>query len=91
MSATLTRPRAACGRAYSNSADEASRTCIVRSAELNVPDAVREGLERTLAGSLHTQNVSSKRSKFCFSSSEDAVTWTIFRRLEQAGARVRRT
>ncbi len=74
-----------CGRGYSNAASAESRTCIVRSPELNVPAAVRDGLEGVLDASLNRRNLKAKRSKFCFSTSEDAVTWTVFRWLERVG------
>lgn len=77
--------RCSCGRGYSNAARAESRTCIVRSPELNVPAAVRDGLERVLNASLNTRNLEAKWSKFCFSTSEDAATWTVFRWLELAG------
>ena len=74
-----------CGRGYSNSSDPRKRTCIVKSPELNAPHEVRAGLEPILAHSLNQLNIPSKRAKFCFSTSEDAVTWTIFRWLESEG------
>jgi hypothetical protein len=74
-----------CGRGYSNAARAESRTCIARSPELNVPAAVRDGLEGVLDASLNTRNLKAKKAKFCFSTSEDAVTWTVFRWLERVG------
>jgi hypothetical protein len=74
-----------CGRHYSNTASAESRTCIVCSPELNVPTAVRDGVEGVLDASLNIRNLAAKRAKFCFSTSEDAVTWTVFRWLERAG------
>lgn len=74
-----------CGRGYSNAARPESRTCIVRLPELNVPAAVRDGLDGVLDASLNMRNLKAKRSKFCFSTSEDAVTWAVFRWLERVG------
>ena len=75
-----------CGRGYSNSANPKDRTTIVQRPELNIPEEVREGLEPVLAASLNVQNRAAKRQKFCFSTSEDAVTWTIFRCLSMIDA-----
>lgn len=78
--------RCECGRGYSNAAVASARTCITDAPSRNVPAAVSEGLEEVLAAALNVRNRRSKREKFCFSSSEDAVTWTIFRWLESANA-----
>jgi hypothetical protein len=64
----------------------ANRTCIVREPVLNVPQQVAAGLEDTLRRSVNVANQLSKRQKFCFSTSEDAVTWTIFSWLVEAEA-----
>lgn len=76
--------RCSCGRGYSNATRVESRTCIVCSPELNVPAAIRDGLEDVLDASPNTRNLEAKNAKFCFSTSEDAVTWTVFRWLELA-------
>ena len=75
-----------CGRGYSNAASEAGRTCITETPERNVPNEVSGGLNEVLGKALNVRNRTAKRDKFCFSSSEDAVTWTIFRWLEDSHA-----
>jgi hypothetical protein len=57
-----------------------------RHPERNVPNEVSGGLNEVLGNALNVRNQTAKRDKFCFSSSEDAVTWTIFRGLEDAHA-----
>jgi len=78
--------RCECGRGYSNASTPAARTCITDTPQRNVPTAVTEGLEDVLAAALNVRNRRSKREKFCFSSSEDAVTWTIFSWLDVTAA-----
>jgi hypothetical protein len=53
-------------------------TIIFRDHLDNVPAAVRSGAFRALSCSLNVRNRGSKREKFRFSTSEDAVTWTVF-------------
>ena len=77
--------RCACGVSYSNARNETRRVMIAASPELNVPSQVRSGLTETLGRSLNRRNRRSKQLKFCFESSEDSVTWTVFRGLEQQG------
>jgi hypothetical protein len=50
-----------------------------------VPAEVLEGLMQALDDSISTINRKNKREKFCFETSEDAVTWTLFRWLESGG------
>lgn len=71
--------RCQCGRGYSNAAIAANRTCITDRPVRNVPDQVAEGLNDVLGAALNVRNRPTKRDKFCFETSEDAVTWTIFR------------
>ena len=77
--------RCECGVAYSNSINERDRVLIVASPELNVPKSVRAGLVETLGQAVNRGNRKNKLIKFCFENSEDAVTWTVFRGLEQKG------
>jgi hypothetical protein len=78
--------RCQCGCGYSNAAVAARRTCITDKPERNVPGEVAAGLSEVLASALNVRNRRAKRDKFCFATSEDAVTWTIFRWLADAGA-----
>jgi hypothetical protein len=50
----------------------------------NVPEEVHEGLDETLADAINETARGSKRSRFAFETSEDAVTWTVIRGLQQA-------
>jgi hypothetical protein len=70
-----------CGVGFSNSASPRNRRRIVRSPELNVPAAVRDGLVDVLAEAANIRNRPSKLWKFCSEKSEDAVTWTVVRTL----------
>jgi hypothetical protein len=72
-----------CGVVYSNAIREADRVMIVDRPELNVPKEVRAGLASTLDASANKFNLDNKRAKFCYETSEDAVTWTVFRGLQQ--------
>lgn len=65
-----------CGVAFSNG--RSNPTVIYRNPLHNVPAPVRAGALRALRCSLNLTNRASKRSKFGFSTSEDAVTWTVF-------------
>jgi hypothetical protein len=77
--------RCTCGVSYSNALDEQDRVMIMPSPELNVPREVRSGLSETLNNAVNRRSVESKKLKFCFETSEDAVTWTVFRGLERLG------
>jgi hypothetical protein len=77
--------RCSCGVSYSNARNEAKRVMIAASPELNVPAQVRPGLAEALAHSLNRRNRRNKQMKFCFETSEDAISWTVFRGLEQQG------
>jgi hypothetical protein len=50
-----------------------------------IPIEVNDGLDTTLAEALNMRNRPSKRNAFCSASSEDAVTWTVFRGLDVIG------
>ena len=71
-----------CGVSYSNALLEASRVLIHQRPELNVPAQVLVGLRDVLDGAINETNRRSKSEKFCFETSEDAVTWTVCRYLE---------
>ena len=77
--------RCSCGVSYTNAKKEADRVMITAGPELNVPSQVRSGLVEALGQSLNRRNRRNKQMKFCFESSEDAITWTVFRALEQQG------
>jgi hypothetical protein len=62
------------------------RTAFAPTAERNVPERFRAQLNETLAAAANVGNRTTKISKFTYSTSEDAVTWTIFRWLEDEGA-----
>lgn len=47
-----------------------------------VPRQVRTHLNATLASALNERNRQNKANKFCFFTSEDALTWTLFRGLQ---------
>ncbi len=70
-----------CGVGYSNSVNQPVE--ILRDAEANVPDEVREGVLAVLSQSVNRTNRANKRRKFGFRTSEDAVTWTVFRHLQR--------
>jgi len=72
-----------CGFRYSNNRDPMARTAFAPTAERNVPERFRTELGATLRAAANVGNRRSKLSKFAYSTSEDAVTWTIFRWLEE--------
>jgi hypothetical protein len=74
-----------CNLAYSNARDP-ERVVLIHGDPLeNVPAQVRSGLAEALASSLNIRNRPNKRVKFGFETSEDAVTWTVFRYLHESG------
>ena len=77
--------RCECGVSYSNARKEDKRVLITASPELNVHKQVRAGLVEVLGQALNRRNRRRKLMKFCFETSDDAVTWTVFRGLEQRG------
>jgi len=77
--------RCECGVSYSNARNEDDRVMITASPELNVPKQVRAGLVEALGQALNRGNRRKKLIKFCFETSEDAVTWTVFRGLGLQG------
>jgi len=72
-----------CGIGFSNAIS--SPTVIYRYPEQNVPEQVREGVLESLKQSLNEQHRADKISKFGFSTSEDALTWTVFSHLRRTG------
>ena len=74
-----------CGFGFSNATDPRQRRVIVRSPELNVPVSVRKGLKDALGKAVNTRNRRTKWWKCCSSRSEDAMTWTVARTLQQTG------
>ena len=77
--------RCECGVAYSNARNEDERVLITASPELNVPREVRAGLVEALGQAANRGNRRNKLMKFCFETSEDAVSWTVFCGLAQQG------
>ena len=77
-------PNTACGVSYSNGSIESQRTKIYARKELNIPLQVRGGLDEALRHSLNIKNRGNKAAKFAFDTSEDAVTWTVFRYLQES-------
>jgi hypothetical protein len=74
-----------CGIGYSNATNPEARVRIVRDIDQAVPGEVHDGLQAALAEALNVRNRPSKRNAFCSASSEDAVTWTVFRGLDLIG------
>jgi hypothetical protein len=72
-----------CGMGYSNARDEKDRRQIAATPELNVPEPVRAGLDDVLGRAANVNNRRCKAWRFCSERSEDAVTWTVLRWLEQ--------
>lgn len=70
-----------CGIGFSNGS---TPTLIWREPERNVPPEVHEGLHATLANALNARKRPEKLVEFGFSTSEDAVTWTVFTALRKA-------
>ena len=71
------------GIGWSNGRSNPTR--IYRDPLDNVPAEVRAGAAAALAAALNERNRPSKLAKFAFETSEDAVTWTVFRALQDAG------
>lgn len=72
-----------CGIGFSNGSNRP--TLIYLRPEHNVPEQVRDGILDTLEQSLNEQHRVDKISKFGFSTSEDALTWTVFEHLRRSG------
>lgn len=72
-----------CEVAFSNS--QTKPTVIYRNPEMNVPAEARDGIRETLALALNARHRRDKLIKFGFSTSEDALTWTVFTYLARSG------
>jgi hypothetical protein len=75
-------PNPACGVAYSNGKQEAKRTKIYPRWQLNIPKPAHPGLSQTLHHTLNLCSRNSKASRLARETSEDAVTWTVIRFLQ---------
>lgn len=71
-----------CGIGLSNSKTAGSETRIYLQASHNVPEVIREGFIEALESGANELNRSNKKQKAAFSTSEDALTWTVFRWLQ---------
>jgi hypothetical protein len=72
-----------CGWGFSNASRPSQRRLIAREPSMNVPPEARDGLDRVLSESANIRNRVPKRWRFCSENSEDAVTWTVIRGLQQ--------
>jgi len=70
-----------CGIGFSNAVQNPVK--IFHSSEAAVPSEVRNGLRAALASSINHTNRRNKEKKFVFETSEDAITWTVFRGLQR--------
>ncbi len=75
----------ACGIGASNTENSKTVTFIYRDPLANIPLECREGASEALSQALNVQNRKSKRRRFGFSTSEDAVTWVVFSHLLHSG------
>lgn len=62
-----------------------SPTVLYNDPRHNVPKEVREGLLEALALAVNERNRANKAIKFGYSTSEDALTWTVFKHLHESG------
>lgn len=74
-----------CGIGASNAADPAQVTYIHHYPLQNIPEKIRPGAGRVLDRALNERNRKSKRQRFGFSTSEDAVSWVVFAQLFRSG------
>jgi hypothetical protein len=72
-----------CGIGFSNAQHDP--TVIHRDPTMNVPIEFRAGLMEALDQALNVYNRPQKKTKFGFSTSEDAVTWTVFSAIQRSG------
>lgn len=70
-----------CGVGYTNAKSAEQRTKIFSDYKLNFPEQVRTGLDQVIQRSLNKVNQKNKVNKLAFETSEDALTWTVFRYL----------
>jgi hypothetical protein len=74
-----------CGIAASNAAHSQNVTFIYRDPLENIPITSREGAFDALSQSLNVRSRQTKRSRFGFTTSEDALTWVVFTYLLRSG------
>ncbi len=72
-----------CGVAYSNAKSADARTLIYKDWRRNIPKEVHAGLLDCIRTSLNERSRCQKANRLAFESSEDAVSWTVFRFLQQ--------
>jgi hypothetical protein len=75
----------ACRIGASNSATPDTVTYICEDPLKNIPAEVADGALETLNQALNFQSRESKRRRFGFSTSEDAITWVVFTHLRREG------
>lgn len=74
-----------CGIGCSNSQNPNSIVKICRDPLNNIPPEVHIGALKTVTKALNRINKENKLKKFVFETSEDAVTWTVFKYIAQRG------
>lgn len=74
-----------CEIGASNAVNPEAVTYIHRDPLGNIPIESREGASEALAQAFNVRNRESKRRRFGFSTSEDAVTWVVFTHLLRSG------
>src|ERR1700723_3110246 len=72
-----------CGVAFSNASKNPTR--IHRDPLNNIPPEARPGALHALSNAVNVRNRPQKLEKFGFSTSEDALTWSVFSYLQQGG------
>lgn len=72
-----------CWVGFSNNPD--NPTILFGKPTDNIPEEVRSGTMETLNEALNVVNRNNKKKKFGYSTSEDAITWTVFRFLHESG------
>ena len=84
---TCLRRCESCRVAYSNQATgDTARLTLIHACKLgNVPEDVRGHAACVVSQALNERNRTAKWSRFGFSTSEDALTWTVFSWLQRAG------
>lgn len=60
-------------------------TIVFGDPRINVPPEVRGGVLETLALAINERDRANKAIKFGYSTSEDALTWTVFKHLHESG------
>jgi len=69
-----------CGIAFSNASKRP--TAIYKTIEQNVYLSTKDGIREVLGRAVNVRNRKNKLEKFAFQTSEDAVTWSVFRYLQ---------